>query len=190
MCYEIGAAFPEVENQVIEYKALTQEKPQRLPWKIMEKARVFICGILNAGEQGVIYFGIGDSCDEKTDYIHGEIIGLAVEDLKDEISKAFQYLLKDHIKSDDGKMKRGGDMNCVKIYFVPVTTKVNEHTGRYVVEIEVNREWETCDDRVYYVEEWIKRKVDEKSKSIHSYEIVLFTNSSRVAVFYIFFSFT
>ena len=157
-------AFPDMENQRIEYKALTQEKPQKLPWKIMEKARVFICGVLNAGEQGIIYFGVGDSCDDKTDFVHGEIIGLEVGSLKDEICKAFQSLLDDHIKSDNGKMTRGGDMHCVKIHFVPVTVNLNQNTGLYVVEIEVKRKWKFCKNQVYYVEEW-RKKVDDKSKS-------------------------
>ena len=152
-----------MENQGIEFKALTHEKPPKLPWKIMEKARVFIGGVLNAGGQGIIYFGIGDSCDDKTNFVHGEIIGLEVEDLKDEISKAFQSMLDDHIKSEYGKMTRGGDMNCVKIYFVPVSMQINQNTGRYVIEIEVKREWKFCKDHVYFVEEW-RKKGDDKSK--------------------------
>ena len=172
--YEKGSAFLNVENQGIEFKALTQEQPQKLPWKIMEKARVFICGVLNAGGDGIIYFGIGDSCDDKTDFTHGEIIGLEVESLKDEISKAFQSVLDDHIKSDNGKMTRGGDMNCAKIYFVPVGVETNQNTGLYVVEIEVKREWKFCKDQVYYVDEW-RKKVDNKSKifksTVFSYRI-------------------
>ena len=133
----------------------------------MEKARVFTCGVLNAGGEGIIYFGIGDACDNKTDFVHGEIIGLEVENLKDEISKAFQSILDDHIKSDNGKMTRGGDMNCAKIYFVPVIAETGQHIGRYVVEIEVKRDWKFCKDQVYYVEEW-RKKPDDKSKIFQS----------------------
>lgn len=175
--YEKGTAFHNAENQGIEFKALTQEKPQKLPWKIMEKARLFICGVLNAGGQGIIYFGIGDSCDDKTDFIHGEIIGLGVESLKDEISKAFQSILDDHIKSDNGKMTRGGDMNCVNLRFVPVTSEMNQNTGSYVVEIEVKREWKFCKDQVYYVEEW-RKKADDKSKLQFSIDASLICSTS------------
>lgn len=149
----------EEENREIEFKALTNlnETPQKLPWKIMEKARIFICGILNAGGEGTIYFGIGDSYDKTNNFIRGEIIGLEVEGLRDEINKAFQSALDDHIESNDGKMKKGGDMNCVKIYFVPVE-KSGEKTGRYVVEIEIKRDWRFCKDNVYYFRPWSEKR--------------------------------
>lgn len=122
----------------------------------MEKARVFICAVLNGGGHGIIYFGIGDKCDDKTNLNHGEVVGLQVENLKDEISKAFQSMLDDHIKNDiNGKMTPGGDMTCVKIYFVPVRFEICKNTLHNVVEIEVKRDWKFCKDLVYYVEEWI-----------------------------------
>ena len=149
----------EEENREIEFKALTNlnETPQKLPWKIMEKARIFICGILNAGGEGTIYFGIGDSYDKTNNFIRGEIIGLEVEGLRDEINKVFQSALDDHIESNDGKMKKGGDMNCVKIYFVPVEES-GEQTGRYVVEIEIKRDWRFCKDNVYYFRPWSEKR--------------------------------
>lgn len=141
------------ENREVEFKSLAGENPIKLPWKIMEKARVFICGILNAGGKGTIYFGIGDSYDEVKKFQRGEVIGLAVEELKDEISKAFQFTLNDHIKSDDGKMQKAGDMDCIKICFVPVYES-ERHTGRYVIEIEVKRDWAHCKEKVYYYQDW------------------------------------
>ena len=151
--------FQAVENDEVEYKALTNEEPKKLPWKMMEKARVFICGILNAGRSGTIYFGIADGGDGKSGFIHGEIIGLDIsKHLQDEISKAFQNTLDDHIKSDSGKMTRGGEMECIQIYFVPVHVELNQAEVRhYIVEIEVKREWKYCADQVYYVEEWDKK---------------------------------
>ena len=153
-----------MEDKTYEYKALTQESPQKLPWKIMDKARPFICGILNGGGQGIIYFGIGDSYDPSTKFKRGEIIGLEITDLKDEINKAFQSTLDDHIKSDNGKMKKGGDMNCVKIYFVLVL-KSGEPTSRYVIEIEVKRDWMFCQDYVYYFQEWTEKRPKERGNS-------------------------
>jgi hypothetical protein len=159
--YEKGTILNAVENDEIEFKALTNEKPEKLPWKIMEKARVFICGVLNAGRQhGTIYFGIGDACGGKTDITHGEIIGLELDQhLKDEISKAFQNTLDDHITSDSGtgKMTRGGEMDCIKIYFVPVRLELNQNIPRCVVEIQVKHEWKYCLNQVYYVQEWSKK---------------------------------
>ena len=143
---------------------MTQETPQKLPWKILDKARKFICGILNGGGQGIIYFGIGDSCNTSTSYKHGEIIGLEVEDLRDEISKAFQSTLDDHIESDNGKMTKGGDMNCVNLYFVPVWES-EEPTSRYVIEIEVIRDWMFCQDNIYYFLKWSEKRPNQRGKS-------------------------
>jgi hypothetical protein len=129
----------------------------------MDKARTFICGILNAGVQGIIYLGIGDSYDQTTKYKRGEIIGLEIEDLRDEISKVFQSTLDSHIKSDNGKMERGGDMNCVNIYFVPVWES-EEPTSRYVIEIEVKRKWMFCQNKIYYFQKWSEKRSKERGK--------------------------
>lgn len=164
--YTKGSIFMLEENREIEFKALTNETPEKLPWKIMEKARLFICGILNAGGEGTIYFGIGDSYDTTNNFIRGEIVGLEVEGLKDEINKAFQSTLDDHIKSDDGMMNKGGDMNCVKIYFVSVEES-GERTGRYVIEIEVKRDWKFCKDNVYYVRAWNAKRGTTLKYGLH-----------------------
>lgn len=145
------------ENREVEFKALTQENDQKLTWKIMEKARVFICSVLNnAGmEKGTIYFGVGDSYDERTNFDHGEIIGLVVS--KDDINKAFQSTFNDHIISEEGNMKKSGDMNCIQIHFVPVE-EPGEQTDRYVIEIEVKRDWKFCKDNLYLYKQWTEKK--------------------------------
>ena len=155
--YTKGNVLPNTEDKTFEYKALTQETARKLPWKIMEKAKTFICGILNGGERGIIYFGIGDSYNEITKYKRGEIIGLEVEGLRDEITKAYQSTLDDHIKSDNGNMTKGGDMNSINIHFVPVWES-GERTNRYVIEIEVKREWMFCKDFVYYFKKWSEKR--------------------------------
>ena len=156
------------EDKRFEYKALTQENPKKMAWKIMDKARPFICGILNDGGQGIIYFGIGDSYDPTTKYKRGEIIGLEVEDLRDEINKAFQSTLDDHIKSDNGNMTKGGDMNCVNIHFVPVweteAPQFDKPARRYVIEIQVERDWRFCEDYVYYFQKWTEKRPKERGK--------------------------
>ena len=155
--YSRGCVFKTEENRETEYKALTGEIPERLPWKIMEKAREFVCGILNSGGKGTIYFGIGDSYDSAHDYQRGEIVGLAVEELKDEIIKAFQSMLNDHVKSDDGKMQKGGDMEGIEIHFVPVDDSEEQACG-YVIEIEIRRDWKHCKEKVYYLQEWKEKR--------------------------------
>lgn len=98
-----------VENREVEFKSLTSEQPSVLPWKIMDKAKKFICACLNADRKGTIYFGVGDSQEQSSKFKRGEILGLDVEDIVDEIMKAFQSLLDDHIKCDAGQLQKGGD---------------------------------------------------------------------------------
>ena len=85
---------------------------------MMEKAKRFICGCLNADKKGVIYFGIGDSQEQASKFSRGEVLGLDVESVIDDIMKAFQAVLDDHIRSDDGLLQKGGDQNCVNIEFI------------------------------------------------------------------------
>ena len=117
----------------------------------MEKFRIFACACLNAAVPGTIYFGVADNKGKQ--YQHGEILGLPVEDIKDDIMDAFQRVLDDHIQSDEGRLTKGGDQNCFTIYFVPVKIQ-GMHSGLYVVEIEVVRDWDLCKDNVYYFKEW------------------------------------
>ena len=81
---------------------------------------------------------------------------MKVEGLRDEITKAYQSTLDDHIKSDNGKMTKGGDMISINIYFVPVWES-GKRTTRFVIEIEVKRKWMFCKDFVYYFKKWMER---------------------------------
>lgn len=146
-----------VENKEVEFKSLTSEQPSALPWKIMDKAKKFICACLNADRKGTIYFGVGDSQEQLSKFKRGEILGLDVEDIVDEIMKAFQSLLDDHIKCDAGQLQKGGDQNCINIEFVPVTSN-RARTRFYVIEIEVMRDWKLCKDNVYYTKRWTAKR--------------------------------
>lgn len=99
----------------------------------MEKAKKFICACLNGDRKGVIYFGVEDNQREGSKFRHGEITGLDVEDIKDDITKAFQDLLDNHIKSDGGPLQKGGEQDCVNLYFVPVKSK-GDKVNPYVIE--------------------------------------------------------
>ena len=156
--YEKGSVLDAEENREVEFKSLVNAQPCSLPWKIMEKAKKFICGCLNGDRKGVIYFGVGDSQEQDSKYRHGEILGLEVEDIKDDINKAFQFVLDDHIKSDAGLLQKGGEQNCVSLYFVPVKCQGNL-TNLYVIEIEVSRDWRFCKDNVYYSKTWTDKRV-------------------------------
>ena len=150
--YPKGAVLDIDESREVEFKSLVRENADRLPWKILEKAKDFACGYLNCGdEQGIIYFGIGDSVDQK--YKCGEVLGLEVGSRKDEINKHFQTVLNDHLLSDVGPLQKGDEQRLIRLEFVPVTEE-GHHNDLYVVEIEVARKWSTCEDRVYYSKYW------------------------------------
>ena len=145
------------ENKEVEFKSLTSAHPSTLPWKIMDKAKKFICACLNADSKGIIYFGVGDSQEQCSKFKRGEVLGLDVEDVIDDIMKAFQFVLDDHIKSDDGPLQKGGDQNCVNLEFVPVECE-GSRTNLYVIEIEVIRDWKFCKDNVYYCKCWSEKR--------------------------------
>ena len=75
-------------------------------------------------------------------------MGLDVTDIKDDINKAFQCVLDDHIKSDAGPLQKGG----ITLHFVPVRIQGNS-PNLFVIEIEVARDWRFCNDIVYYSKE-------------------------------------
>lgn len=156
--YEKGSVLDTEENRQTEFKSFVSAQPCSLPWKIMEKAKKFICGCLNADAKGIIYFGIGDSQEQDSKYRHGEILGLEVEDMKDDINKAFQFVLNDHIVSDAGPLQKGGEQNCVSLHFVPLKCQ-GKRTNLYVIEIEVSRDWRFCKDNVYYSKTWTDKRV-------------------------------
>ena len=152
-----------VENREVEFKSFAGVPPSHLPWKIMEKAKKFICACLNGDRKGVIYFGVEDNQREGSKFRHGEITGLDVEDIKDDITKAFQDLLDNHIKSDGGPLQKGGEQNCVNLYFVPVKSK-GDKVNPYLIEIEVSRDWRFCKDNVYHSKRWIEKKATDEKK--------------------------
>lgn len=132
--YEKGFVLDAEENREVEFKSLTGAQLSTLPWKIMDKAKKFICACLNADSKGIIYFGVGDCQEQSSKFKRGEILGLDVEDVIDEIMKAFQFVLDDHIKSDSGQLQKGGDQSCINLEFVPVTSS-GARTRLYVIEI-------------------------------------------------------
>jgi len=159
--YDKGSVLDTEENREVEFKSLVSAQPCSLPWKIMEKAKKFICACLNADRKGIIYFGVGDSQEKDSKYQHGEILGLHVEDIKDDINKAFQCVLDDHIKSDAGPLQKGGEQNCVSIHFIPVKIQ-GKRPNLYVIEIEVDRDWRFCEDKIYYSKSWTEKRGTDK----------------------------
>ena len=159
--YNKGAVLDAEENRELEFKSLVNAQQCCLPWKIMEKAKKFICACLNADRKGIIYFGVGDSQEKGSKYQHGEILGLDVEHIRDDINKSFQCVLDDHIKSDAGPLQKGGEQNCVSIHFVPVMIQ-GTRSSLYVIEIEVVRDWRFCKENIYYSKSWIEKRGADK----------------------------
>ena len=134
----------------------------RLPWKIMEKAKRFICGCLNSPDckKGVIYFGVGDG--QSPMYKRGEVHGLDVE--SSEISEAFHTLLDEHLRIHGNVVQKAGELEqCVRLRLVPVAS--DESEGKHVVEIEVSRDWNLCKSGVYCSRRWTgKRKSKNENR--------------------------
>lgn len=154
------------ENRDAEFKSFRPPPPHvgpknsLLTWRMMEKAKSFICGCLNADRKGIIYFGVADQ-DHK-------ILGLEIENMIDEITTAFQHVLSDHIKSDTGAPSLG-EQDGVKLHFIQVKNQGNP-TKLYVIEIEVERKWMFCEDKVYYGKTWTEKKdSSESSKKLKTY---------------------
>lgn len=113
--------------------------------------------------------------------------------LKDDINKALQSLLNDHIKSDAGPLQKGGEQNCVSIYYVPVTEN-GYRSNLYVVEIEVIRDWGFCRDHIYYSKSWTPKRGGDKDfagkKALNDfykvkdefYEVAIRTNGASCCV--------
>ena len=143
------------EDRETEYISFENSDSRALSWKIMEKAKTFICACLNNARPGTIYFGVANK-ENSSQHDHGEILGLDVENIKDDIIKAFQFVLDSQISSDqEGLLRKGGDQNCVTIHFVPV--KIERMRSKlYVIEIDVVRDWLLCKDKVYFCKCWLE----------------------------------
>ncbi|XP_068725433.1 sterile alpha motif domain-containing protein 9-like isoform X3 [Montipora capricornis] len=164
--YEKGFVLDTEENREVEFKSLKGTQSSLLPWKIMEKAKKFICACLNADSKGIIYFGVGDCQEQSSKFKRGEILGLDVEGAIDDIMKAFQCVLDDHIHSDEGPLQKAGEQKCVNLEFVPVVSE-GSSTSLYVIEIEVNRDWKFCKDKIYYSKSWTEKR-GIKTEETHS----------------------
>lgn len=170
--YEKGFILDSQQDWEMEYVSLENCDLCALPWKIMEKAKTFICAFLNAAIPGTIYFGVANSEESSSQqnvaYNHGEILGLDVENIKGDIIKAFQFVLDTQISSDQGGLLReGSDQNCVSIHFIPV--KIQGISSKLcVVEIDVLRDWLLCKDNVFFCKSWVeapRQEVEEKDSS-------------------------
>ena len=159
--YQQGSVLNVHEDREVEFKSLASASPESLRWKVMEKAKKFITGCLNADNKGIIYFGVGDSKDKGSKFQHGEIIGLDVENMKDDINQAFQDVFDHHIKSGSKPFQKGGEQKCINIYFIPVKSTQNS-IDLYVIEIEVARDFLYCEDNVYFYKTWSENTKSKK----------------------------
>jgi len=112
--------------------------------------------------EGIIYFGVDDQ--------DREIRGLEIENMRDEISTAFEQVLLDHIISDSGTSLSVGEEDGINLHFIPVKSQ-GCPTGLYVIEIEVERKWEMCKDKVYYGKKWNEKKDNHNraGSSLHDF---------------------
>ncbi|XP_078475300.1 sterile alpha motif domain-containing protein 9-like [Lampetra planeri] len=106
----------------------------------------FSAGCMNRRTNGTIHFGVGDT---KSEYRHGEVTGVHVEDqskfvdtIDNNISKYFQ---KDRI--EDAK-------ECIRPpRFVEVISPEHTSLGAYVIEVDVISKSTICKDNVYEIKQ-------------------------------------
>ena len=156
-----GSILPP-EGQDREYKSLNRCPRQKIAFKIIHHSVKFICGCLNIRKQSAISFGIGDKFEQQGKFRHGEVIGLAVEKIQDEIQQLYQYMLDNMICRDNKCGMTPSEQLSVSIHFVRVTPCLNENP-HIVVEVEVDPQWSICKDYVYIYKQFEKK---ERSKNL------------------------
>jgi hypothetical protein len=159
--YVKGSILPP-EGRDREYKSLNRCPRQKIAFKVIQHSVKFICGCLNIRQQGTISFGIGDKLEQQGRFRHGEVIGLAVEAIQDEIQQLFQHMLDNMIYRDDKCGMTPYEQLSVSIHFVRITPCLNENP-LVVVEVEVDPQWSVCKDCVYIYKQFEKK---ERTKSL------------------------
>ena len=104
--------------------------------------------------------------NKRENYKHLEVVGLEVEELKDSINKSLNTVLDAHVKNSVDSMSIA-EKQAVKVYFIPVEQS-GSRTNKYIVEIEVHRNWKVCKDHMYFIEEWKKSENWSKLLTIFS----------------------
>ncbi|KAL4648005.1 sterile alpha motif domain-containing protein 9-like [Arapaima gigas] len=128
-----------------EYKSLEKAADldrARLQAKLAKETLKFACGCLNIRSNGTIHFGVMDSVN--TSYVHGEIIGVPIQD-KDIYVDALDYIERS-FQSDSELVRK-----CIRPpEFVQVVDMSSTET-KYVVEIDIVSTLSIVSNRVFTV---------------------------------------
>jgi hypothetical protein len=163
--YDRKSILP-AEGRDREYKSLNRCQKIKLPFKIIQHAVRFVVGCLNARIHGVIAFGVGDQQEQEGRFQHGEVVGLDIVGLEDNITKLFQYMLDHMIRSDEHHNQRLplSEQQCISLHFIDVVPR--QERRLHVVEVEVDPDSTVCKGNVYIAKAFEKKTSDKCLKEV------------------------
>nr|XP_055059405.1 sterile alpha motif domain-containing protein 9 [Misgurnus anguillicaudatus] len=117
----------------------------------------FAAGCMNSRTNGTIHFGVADS--KNTEYAHGEIIGVKVEN-KDTFIDHFNQGIKPYFESHTGEAKA-----CIRQpRFVEVLCPDSKLSGKYVIEVDVVPSHSIVQGKLFYIQTLDEDNQWKKSK--------------------------
>lgn len=156
-------------NQEQDFVSLYEEMFASLPLKMMEHAVPFIVGCLNSRRKGTIRFGVMNNSERVPQHVHtyGKVVGITMYgNVSKLIHACFSNVLDYHIETDTSRSLNSAQKDCMKLHLIKVTSRSftqphdpstnadvplsSKRSLEYVVEIDVQPEWEACRDHVFY----------------------------------------
>ncbi|KAI7807318.1 sterile alpha motif domain-containing protein 9-like [Triplophysa rosa] len=117
----------------------------------------FAAGCMNARTNGTIHFGVADSKD--TEYVHGEIIGVSVEN-RDIIIDHFNQGMKSYFEGHTDEANA-----CIRQpRFVELLCPDGKLSGKYVIEVDVVPSHSVVQGKLFYIQTLDEDNQWKKSK--------------------------
>ncbi|MEQ2210110.1 hypothetical protein XENOCAPTIV_008542 [Xenoophorus captivus] len=118
----------------------------------------FAAACMNSRTNGTIHFGIGD----KPDFVHGEVLGVAVDDKEEYIAK-----LKSAIDENFGHKHKDAAQKCIKPpRFVEVLNRNETSSNEFVIEVDIEPQFAICKENIYQT--YNTKKAKKKNKETES----------------------
>ncbi|KAA0718690.1 Sterile alpha motif domain-containing protein 9 [Triplophysa tibetana] len=132
-------------DPVHEYKFMGRtEDIQVMKKKFNKEVFRFAAGCMNSRTNGTIHFGVADS--KNSEYAHGEIIGVRVEN-KDNIIDHFNQGIKSYFDGDKDEAKA-----CIRQpRFVEVLCPNSTLSGKYVIEVDVVPSHSVVQGKLFFI---------------------------------------
>ncbi|XP_057190982.1 sterile alpha motif domain-containing protein 9 [Triplophysa rosa] len=125
--------------------------------KLNKEVFRFAAGCMNSRTNGTIHFGVADS--KNSEYAHGEIIGVRVEN-KDNIIDHFNQGIKSYFEGHADEAKA-----CIRQpRFVEVLCPNSTLSGKYVIEVDVVPSHSVVQSKLFYIQTLDEDNQWKKSK--------------------------